>query len=323
MGAELFCEYQAGANVAVAFREAVESAKHTFGYEGYTGSVAEKGAYVVVGGGQPMWLADATKLANKLLDENDPRIADKWGQAGAIPVISPTYDVAVTVEQAGYLEDSEEERLAVGIATKSLLKHGKDKVLSYRYTSYRTTKSSYHSPLTGGRTQIVNACYNVTVGRHDAPKVRTVTRTVKYGPLGVEDAAQKFARPKRGETADFRVVENVPTFVVKVVAGTAKAEARYVVTGVFRMHDTWETGFSTLSEARKFLSTFLKTSNNSVLANTVPTVVAVTKRSDGTPMLSATRTCLKGVATVTYTYTNILSTPTTVDGWLFFGNASS
>lgn len=67
-----------------AFREAVESAQYNYGHAGYTGTIAEKDSFVVIQF-DPIALNDAQALADKLLEDNDPRIDDKWGPAGAIP----------------------------------------------------------------------------------------------------------------------------------------------------------------------------------------------------------------------------------------------
>ncbi|WP_370973637.1 hypothetical protein [Amycolatopsis sp. cg9] len=91
MGAEAFTTYSEGADVDAAFRAAVEQAQYDYGHGGYTGSVAEKDEYIVIDG-PPLSESDAEALADKLIRDNDERICDKWGPAGAIPVCGGSRD---------------------------------------------------------------------------------------------------------------------------------------------------------------------------------------------------------------------------------------
>ena len=91
MGAEAFTTYAEGADVAAAFRAAVEQAQYDYGHAGYTGSVAEKDEYIVIDS-PPLSENDAEALADKLIRDNDERICDKWGPAGAIPVHGESRD---------------------------------------------------------------------------------------------------------------------------------------------------------------------------------------------------------------------------------------
>jgi hypothetical protein len=71
-----------GVKVEVAFKRAVDRAKYDHGHAGYTGTIAEKSAFVVI----PCRGTDESKVsqARGLLDKMDPRVDDKWGPAGAI-----------------------------------------------------------------------------------------------------------------------------------------------------------------------------------------------------------------------------------------------
>ena len=89
MGATTFETYRDGTDVQAAFHDAVQDAAWEHGHGGYTGTIAEKSDYVIITD-EPMDSADASRLAGDLLDRNDPRVADKWGPAGAIPVRQPT-----------------------------------------------------------------------------------------------------------------------------------------------------------------------------------------------------------------------------------------
>lgn len=79
MGATTFMTRAKGNSAKEAFDAAVAKAKYQFGHGGYTGTIAEKRSYTefTVPKG-----ADPEKHAITLLD--DPRVEDKWGDAGCI-----------------------------------------------------------------------------------------------------------------------------------------------------------------------------------------------------------------------------------------------
>jgi hypothetical protein len=89
VGANWFETYQSGADVRAAFNDAVEEAGWEHGHGGYTGTIAEKHEYVIITR-RPVSHDAANRLARDLLEGDDPRVADKWGPAGAIPVIQAT-----------------------------------------------------------------------------------------------------------------------------------------------------------------------------------------------------------------------------------------
>jgi hypothetical protein len=64
------------------FLRAVDQAKYEFGHGGYTGTLAEKDSYVVIG--DAAGPAEALTKAQQLLNDNDPRVDDKRGPAGII-----------------------------------------------------------------------------------------------------------------------------------------------------------------------------------------------------------------------------------------------
>ncbi|MFI7641865.1 hypothetical protein [Nonomuraea sp. NPDC049400] len=76
---------QQGATAKEAFDAAVEQARYDYGHRGYTGTIAEKDDFVIVAS-EPMPETEATALADQLLRADNPRILDKWGPAGAIPI---------------------------------------------------------------------------------------------------------------------------------------------------------------------------------------------------------------------------------------------
>jgi hypothetical protein len=79
-GAEEFYNLVWIADVKQAFNNVVSGAKHSYGHEGYTGTIAEKGNYKVRSN-NPMSPREAEEFADK-----DLRNTDKWGPAFAVPV---------------------------------------------------------------------------------------------------------------------------------------------------------------------------------------------------------------------------------------------
>ena len=81
MGAEEFWHKEVGRTPEEAFHKAVERACYEHGHGGYTGTIAEKSDFVMieVPKGYP-----AADYADKLMSDDDPRIADKWGPAGCV-----------------------------------------------------------------------------------------------------------------------------------------------------------------------------------------------------------------------------------------------
>lgn len=81
MGAETFYTTAPGKSANEAFQAAREKAQYDHGHSGYTGSIAEKSSFVVIAvpeGQKPL------EFAEKLIDDGDERIDDKWGPAGCI-----------------------------------------------------------------------------------------------------------------------------------------------------------------------------------------------------------------------------------------------
>lgn len=85
MGATEFFTDTTKGTVGEAFAAAVAQAHYDYGHAGYTGSIAEKDGWVVITT-TPMTHKAAHELADQLMDAEDPRIDDKWGPAGAIPI---------------------------------------------------------------------------------------------------------------------------------------------------------------------------------------------------------------------------------------------
>lgn len=117
MGAQTFEQFQTGDDVFAAFERAVEAAAWEHGHGGYTGTLAEKDSFVVIDKdgdtvhaklGSPYYPVSAwgaarrdityppldplpwdaaSALADRLIEQRDARIDDKWGPAGAIPAV--------------------------------------------------------------------------------------------------------------------------------------------------------------------------------------------------------------------------------------------
>lgn len=84
MGACSFEAWGHGINAKEAFTQVVEEALYEEGHGGYTGTVAEKTAFTMVG--TVATVKEARELCGKLMDDEDCRIQDKWGPAGCIAV---------------------------------------------------------------------------------------------------------------------------------------------------------------------------------------------------------------------------------------------
>jgi hypothetical protein len=81
VGSNTFICTAKGADASKAFAVARANALHEYGHRGYTGSIAEKRDYQVIP------LPDNTDprgYAERLIEEDDPRISDKWGPAGCV-----------------------------------------------------------------------------------------------------------------------------------------------------------------------------------------------------------------------------------------------
>lgn len=85
MGASDFTSFGSGEDARKAFAGCVEQAQYDYGHAGYTGSIAEKASFVVLDD-NPQPLETAQAIADRLFDDDDRRISDKWGPAGALRV---------------------------------------------------------------------------------------------------------------------------------------------------------------------------------------------------------------------------------------------
>ncbi|MCZ0983832.1 hypothetical protein O1L60_44525 [Streptomyces diastatochromogenes] len=158
MGAYDFSEYQEGTDVEAAFQAAVEAARYEYGSGGYTGTLAEKHDYTVITT-TPVPLDEAETQAGELMSADDPRISDKSGPAGAIPVLTGDRTVEITITTAdapaGGFKSLEEAATTV-LAARGELREGEKP--AYGITGYydlhprtgRPYTGTLHVPLTGG-----------------------------------------------------------------------------------------------------------------------------------------------------------------------------
>lgn len=85
MGSCDFYETGIGKDVDEAFDKAVKNAQYESGHGGYTGTIAEKNEYIIINYKPPHTLPRKEfEYAEKLISEDDKRINNKWGPAGAI-----------------------------------------------------------------------------------------------------------------------------------------------------------------------------------------------------------------------------------------------
>ncbi|WP_327007632.1 hypothetical protein OHA72_10375 [Dactylosporangium sp. NBC_01737] len=93
MGTWAFETYADGEDADTAFDTTRRDAAREHGHR-YSGTIADKDSYVIITD-TITDLDEAEELAATLMEQDDPRIADKCGPAGAIPVRRPTRTVHV------------------------------------------------------------------------------------------------------------------------------------------------------------------------------------------------------------------------------------
>lgn len=88
MGATTFFTRASGKTARDAFAAARSEAAYEYGHGGYTGSIAEKHSFTMLT--VPVG-TDPRAFASKLIDDGDPRVDDKWGPAGCVPLKDGEY----------------------------------------------------------------------------------------------------------------------------------------------------------------------------------------------------------------------------------------
>jgi len=94
MGAEYYCIEVDGKSAQSAFRKAHQEAIAAYGNSGYTGTLAEKGDYVMVKTKHPVknrkdFIDGEIKYGPDWLSNNE--WADKWGPSGCVKTTNGTY----------------------------------------------------------------------------------------------------------------------------------------------------------------------------------------------------------------------------------------
>ncbi|MEV0445913.1 hypothetical protein AB0I84_10495 [Streptomyces spectabilis] len=85
MGAIDFFTSATGPDLTTAFNTARAQDRNDYGSGGYTGTLAEKHSVALID--EPRRSeGDAVARARELLLGDDPRVSDKWGPAGALPI---------------------------------------------------------------------------------------------------------------------------------------------------------------------------------------------------------------------------------------------
>jgi hypothetical protein len=328
MGSSDFMQYQSGASRDEAFREAAESARYEHGAGGYSGTLAEKDSVVTIQQ-RPLSRPAAEALAGSLLGADDPRINDKWGPAGAIPVIASTRTVEIAIP-AGVSSDYGRQEVSPAaleaVKAAKVLRRGERvlRVELFHYTSPRTTRYSHRASQ-----GFTNGTARVVIEKPGGPFERTVGVSVTFdGPLTwnnekdwapVVDA--KVRRRDGERIIRRRVTHQEPKVKVAAVANTEhKAETRYVIEGS-RQHGTWATGFATQAQARAKAVEMAAAEPRETLH-----VIGITRRAgEGEALVTVHRQVVKTTAVVEVTL--VKDPPANADGapdgWLFFGFASS
>lgn len=99
MGAEFFItDPYAGQSADAAFAAAQDDALFWHGHGPYSGTISEKDDFALVRR-EAATVQGAIDLAHDALRDDDVRYVDKHGPAGAIPVVTPTRTVMVTVDK--------------------------------------------------------------------------------------------------------------------------------------------------------------------------------------------------------------------------------
>lgn len=78
MGGETFYTEAKGKTAKEAFSKAREEAQYEHGHGGYSGTIAEKSSFTMI----PLAGLDPYVESDRLINDADPRIDDKWGPAG-------------------------------------------------------------------------------------------------------------------------------------------------------------------------------------------------------------------------------------------------
>ncbi|MFF4924303.1 hypothetical protein ACFY4B_27275 [Kitasatospora sp. NPDC001261] len=141
MGAVDFTAYQDGTDAAKAFRDAIEEARYQYGNRPYTGTLAEKDDFQVITD-TPLSMDDAEALAGRIMSDDRHPVQDKYGPAGAIPVLTDQRTVTVTIPATAQGYRTTEEAALTVLADEGRLLPGET-------VGYCITGIYSHCPRTG------------------------------------------------------------------------------------------------------------------------------------------------------------------------------
>ena len=79
MGGNVFSVHSTGKTAREAFSNAISEAQYEYGHRGYTGSIAEKASFCMIDLPKGR---DPQEYADHLIEAEDVRIDNKWGDAG-------------------------------------------------------------------------------------------------------------------------------------------------------------------------------------------------------------------------------------------------
>lgn len=88
MGADVFYHKAKGKTAREAFTNAKNEAFYDHGHSGYTGTIAEKSSFVAISVPEG---TDPFEYADRLIENSDRRVDDKWGPAGCIKLKEGEY----------------------------------------------------------------------------------------------------------------------------------------------------------------------------------------------------------------------------------------
>jgi hypothetical protein len=340
MGAATFENLGIGVDAKEVFKRLHEEVGYESGHGGYSGTLVEKGSFVIITH-TPLPQREAEALAQRLIDEGDQRIDDKWGPAGAIPVVLDTREVEVgpfdyTPNANGHSTwpTRTDPNLLEAVKPLVKLKAGEE-IEGVNTYVYETPERLNHSYRTNSPARRSNCRAKVTIKKPPLtreaefevtlPSFTTKNRAgqayVDYqaAQKALVEAASSNVRLKQGERiVDVRQIgHKAGKSKVTAEATKGKAITRYVVKGSAQ-HATWETGFDSQALARAWATDTAKASEVGCLLE----IEAVTRREGNQPLVVVGRDVIEHV----YKATAIISRDakaTRPEGWLFFGWASS
>ena len=327
MGSTTFIQSATGPTAAEAFRSAQEEAGYESGH-GYSGTIVEKPGFVTASP-EVLWDDQAVDLAWVLLDADDPRFADKWGPAGALAYCDTNRTETVVVSAPA---PSRYGRPAAAdwdaLVTAAVPVTRGESFVSCAWTSERTDDG------------VVSRTYQAKIRRSGAGTVTTqeVTVAVAGSARDPEFPARAMtaiaAKCKVGPTREMRSYRITQTEAKKVTRTTTASRGRlvrYVVLGVPYggvpaeanvRHDSFETGFDTLTEAKAHMKLVVSGGFRPDPGPVTVTIEARTRGADGAPLASATVATTQTTVTATVELITGRTAPPATDGWVFFGWAS-